>query len=89
MSISSVADRALWISGNPGRAAVCRPALTRRHDPDLVLHRGKFWYYDVDETIVILEGSIVLERGMPPKRYGVSDVVLFRDGRTPDGTLGL
>ncbi len=43
---------------------------------------GKFnWYYDVDETIVILEGSIVLEsEGMTPKRYGVGDVVLFRDG---------
>ena len=43
---------------------------------------GKFnWYYDLDETIVILEGSIVLESdGMPPKRYGVGDVVVFRDG---------
>ena len=43
---------------------------------------GKFsWYYDVDETIVILEGSIVLEsEGMPPKRYGVGDVVFFPNG---------
>jgi uncharacterized cupin superfamily protein len=43
---------------------------------------GKFnWYYDVDETIMILEGSIVLEsEGMPPRRYGVGDVILFRDG---------
>ena len=43
---------------------------------------GKFnWYYDVNETIVILEGSIVLEsEGMPPKRYGVGDVILFRNG---------
>src|ERR1700730_11330502 len=43
---------------------------------------GKFnWYYDFDETIVILEGSIVLEsEGMPPKRYGVGDVIFFRDG---------
>ena len=43
---------------------------------------GKFnWYYDVDETIVILEGSIVLEsEGMPPRRYGVGDVILFREG---------
>ena len=43
---------------------------------------GKFnWYYDADETIVILEGSIVLEsEGMPPKRYGVGDVIFFRDG---------
>jgi uncharacterized cupin superfamily protein len=43
---------------------------------------GKFnWYYDIDETIMILEGSIVLEsEGMPPKRYGVGDVILFRGG---------
>lgn len=43
---------------------------------------GKFnWYYDVDETIMILEGSIVLEsEGKPPRRYGVGDVILFRDG---------
>src|SRR6476661_10813795 len=39
------------------------------------------WYYDFDETIMILEGSIVLESdGMPPKRYGVGDVIFFRDG---------
>jgi uncharacterized cupin superfamily protein len=43
---------------------------------------GKFnWYYDLDETIMILEGSTVIESdGMPPKRYGVGDVVFFRDG---------
>jgi uncharacterized cupin superfamily protein len=43
---------------------------------------GKFdWYYDLDETIVILEGSIVLEsEGMPPERYGVGDVIFFRHG---------
>ena len=43
---------------------------------------GKFnWYYDVDETIMILEGSIVLEiEGMPPTRYGAGDVILFREG---------
>ena len=43
---------------------------------------GKFnWYYDCDETIMILEGSIALESaGMPPKRYGVGDVIFFRKG---------
>lgn len=43
---------------------------------------GKFnWYYDLDETIVILEGSIVLEgAGVPAKRYGVGDVISFRKG---------
>ena len=43
---------------------------------------GKFnWYYDFDETILILEGSIVLESDtVPPTRYGPGDVVFFRDG---------
>ncbi|WP_316232405.1 cupin domain-containing protein [Bradyrhizobium sp. SZCCHNR1051] len=43
---------------------------------------GKFnWYYDFDETILILEGAIVLESdGMPAKRYGPGDVIFFRDG---------
>src|ERR1700749_4302317 len=43
---------------------------------------GKFnWYYDMDETIMILEGSIVLEsERLPPKRYGVGDVIFFRKG---------
>ncbi|HXH44429.1 MAG TPA: cupin domain-containing protein [Bradyrhizobium sp.] len=43
---------------------------------------GRFnWYYDIDETIMIMEGSIVLEsEGMPPKRYGPGDVIFFRDG---------
>jgi uncharacterized protein len=43
---------------------------------------GKFkWYYDLDETIMSLEGSIVLEsEGMSPKRYGVGDVIFFREG---------
>lgn len=43
---------------------------------------GKFnWYYDADETIMILEGSIILESdGMPPARYGAGDVILFREG---------
>jgi len=44
--------------------------------------RGKFnWYYDWDETMMILEGSIVLEsEGVSPKRYGVGDAVFFREG---------
>ncbi|WP_298254405.1 cupin domain-containing protein [Bradyrhizobium sp.] len=43
---------------------------------------GKFnWYYHLDETILILEGSIILESGtLPPTRYGVGDVILFREG---------
>ena len=44
--------------------------------------KGKFnWYYDLDETIMILEGSTVIESdGMPPKSYGAGDVVFFREG---------
>ena len=43
---------------------------------------GKFnWYYDFDETILILEGVIVLESDtMPPTRYGPGDVIFFKDG---------
>jgi uncharacterized protein len=43
---------------------------------------GRFnWYYDFDETILILEGSIVLESDtMPATRYAAGDVVFFRDG---------
>jgi uncharacterized cupin superfamily protein len=43
---------------------------------------GKFnWYYDFDETILVLEGSIVLENDtMRPTRYGPGDVIFFKDG---------
>ena len=43
---------------------------------------GKFnWYYDFDETILILEGSIVLENdALRPTRYGPGDVIFFKDG---------
>ena len=43
---------------------------------------GKFnWYYDFDETILILDGGIVLESdSMPPTRYGPGDVIFFKDG---------
>jgi uncharacterized cupin superfamily protein len=43
---------------------------------------GKFnWIYDYDETLLILEGSIVLEsEAMPPTRYGPGDVIFFTHG---------
>jgi len=43
---------------------------------------GKFnWYYDFDETIMILEGCIVLESDtMQPTRYGPGDVIFFKNG---------
>jgi uncharacterized protein len=44
--------------------------------------KGRFdWYYDVDETILILEGSVVIESdAMPPTRYSSGDVIFFRKG---------
>jgi uncharacterized cupin superfamily protein len=44
--------------------------------------KGRFdWYYDIDETILILEGSVVLESdAMPPTHYSPGDVIFFRDG---------
>jgi uncharacterized protein len=43
---------------------------------------GKFhWYYDYDETIMVLEGSMILENdAMRPTRYGPGDIILFRNG---------
>jgi uncharacterized cupin superfamily protein len=43
---------------------------------------GKFnWHYDIDETIHILEGSIVLESdAMQPTQFGPGDVVFFKKG---------
>lgn len=43
---------------------------------------GRFnWHYGLDETILILEGSIILESDtLPRTRYGVGDVILFRKG---------
>ena len=74
-----------WIiEGNP-QASSC--ALSQSADglaSTIVWHctAGKFnWYYDFDETILILEGGIVLESdAMPPTRYGPGDVIFFKDG---------
>lgn len=42
---------------------------------------GRFnWYYDLDETIMILEGSVVLHSKGVSRRYGPGDVILFREG---------
>jgi uncharacterized protein len=43
---------------------------------------GKFnWFYDFDETIMILEGAIVLESDtMRPTRFGPGDVIFFQNG---------
>lgn len=74
-----------WIiEGNPQASSHALSTSADGTATSLIWHctEGKFnWYYDFDETIMILEGSIVLEsEGMPPKRYGVGDVIFFRDG---------
>ncbi|MBV9076761.1 MAG: DUF861 domain-containing protein [Methylobacteriaceae bacterium] len=43
---------------------------------------GSFdWFYDFDETIHFLEGSVVIEGdGLPPTRFGPGDVLFFKHG---------
>ncbi|MGJ4926740.1 cupin domain-containing protein [Bradyrhizobium sp. HKCCYLS2038] len=74
-----------WIiEGNPTATSCTVARSSDGLGSTIVWHctEGKFnWYYDFDETILILEGAIVLEsEGMPPKRYGPGDVIFFRDG---------
>jgi uncharacterized protein len=74
-----------WIIEGKPAARCC--VLSRSADglaSTMVWHctEGKFnWYYDFDETILILEGSIVLEYdGVKPVRHGPGDVIFFKDG---------
>jgi uncharacterized cupin superfamily protein len=74
-----------WIIEGDPQASACD--LSKSADglaSTIVWHctAGKFnWYYDFDETILILEGGIVLESDtMKPTRYGPGDVIFFRDG---------
>ncbi|WJR77841.1 cupin domain-containing protein [Bradyrhizobium sp. NP1] len=74
-----------WIiEGNP-QARSCMLSCSSDGTASTIIwecSEGRFnWYYDFDETIMILEGSIVLESDtMPAKRYAAGDVILFRDG---------
>jgi hypothetical protein len=74
-----------WILEGKPEASWC--ILSRSTDglaTTMVWHctEGKFnWFYDFDETVLILDGSIVLESdGMPPQRYVAGDVIFFKDG---------
>jgi uncharacterized cupin superfamily protein len=74
-----------WIIEGDPRATSCLVSRSTDGLGSTIVWRcteGKFnWYYDFDETILILEGSIVLEsEGMPPTRYGPGDVIFFKDG---------
>jgi uncharacterized cupin superfamily protein len=74
-----------WIiSGDPKAS---NAVLSRSEDgtaSTIVWHctEGMFnWYYDIDETIHILEGAVVLESDtMKPTRFGAGDVVFFKKG---------
>jgi hypothetical protein len=71
-----------WIiEGNPV-AQSCVLSKSADGLASTMVWEGKFnWYYDFDETILILEGSIVLENdSMHPTRYGPGDVIFFKDG---------
>ncbi len=50
---------------------------------------GKFvWHYDIDETIHILEGLVVLDDGVsPPRRLEAGDVVFFPAGAVVHWTV--
>jgi hypothetical protein len=42
---------------------------------------GKFrWFYDFDETVHVLEGSVVIDDGRGPRRLGAGDIVFFPAG---------
>ncbi|GLH81900.1 cupin [Bradyrhizobium sp. SSBR45G] len=74
-----------WIiEGNPTATSCTVARSSDGLGSTIVWHctEGKFnWYYDFDETILILDGAIVLESdGLPAKRYGPGDVIFFRDG---------
>jgi uncharacterized protein len=74
-----------WIiEGNPVAEASLLSQSTDGQACTLVWQcsQGRFnWIYDCDETILILEGSIVLENeAMPPTRYGPGDVIYFKEG---------
>ncbi len=74
-----------WIIEGKPEATAC--VLSKSADglaSTIVWHctAGRFdWHYDFDETILILEGAVVIESdSMRPTRYGPGDVIFFRDG---------
>jgi uncharacterized protein len=77
-------DSSWIIEGNPEASSSILSQSTDGLAITMVWHctEGKFnWFYDFDETVLILDGSIVLEYdGMPPQRYVAGDVIFFKDG---------
>ncbi len=85
VELTSAPIRREWVEeGNP----VARNAeLSRSHDGTACTliwdcTPGRFtWHYDIDETIHVLEGSIVLDDGVAaPRRLGPGDIVFFPAG---------
>jgi uncharacterized protein len=77
-------DSSWIIEGNPEASSSILSQSTDGLAITMVWHctEGKFnWFYDFDETVLILDGSIVLESdGVPPQRYVAGDVIFFKDG---------
>jgi uncharacterized cupin superfamily protein len=50
---------------------------------------GRFnWFYDMDETVYILEGSVLIkEDGGKSRRVGVGETILFRAGSHAEWTV--
>ena len=92
VELKSAPIKSDWIiEGNP----VARNAeLARSHDRTACTliwdcTPGKFvWHYDIDETIHVLEGAIVLDDGVAPaRRLGPGDVVFFPAGAVVNWTV--
>jgi uncharacterized protein len=83
MSLSPI-ERSWIIEGDPVAelSILSRSADFRAWTVVWQCSAGKFhWYYDIDETILILDGAIVIEAdGMPPARYQRGDVIFFKEG---------
>ena len=83
MSLSPI-ERAWIIEGEPVAelSILSKSADSRAWTVVWQCSAGKFnWHYDYDETILILDGSIVIEaEGMPPARYKPGDVIFFKEG---------
>jgi uncharacterized protein len=82
--ISSPIEPSWIIEGNPVAQAcvLSKSADAQAWTVVWQCNEGVFhWHYHYDETILILEGSIVLENhAMPPTPYGPGDVIFFKEG---------
>src|SRR5579863_5046359 len=81
---SSPIERSWIIEGNPvaESSLLSKSADHRAWTVVWQCSAGKFhWYYDLDETILITDGSVVIEAdGMPPARYEPGDIIFFSEG---------